>query len=248
MENLTIKILIIIDIFIVFMINYNYEVINIKKINTILFDLDGTLVDSNSIIIDSFKYVINNYFGISVTKDKDLLSFIGPPLAVSFEKYTNSKEKINEAIRLYRKKYLEIEKITMKLYPNVLEVLKILKERKYNLAIVTTKLKIAAMPSFTKLQINKYIPLLITADDVKNVKPNAEPVLKALSYFNSYKEVVMVGDNQSDIFSGKNASVLTCGVSWALKGKKYIEDTNPTFIIDDMYDLIKQIDKYNEGV
>ena len=83
-------------------------------------------------------------------------------------------------------------------------------------------------------------------DDVKNPKPNKEPIITALSRFPSYNKAIMIGDNQGDIMAGKNANIYSAGVEWCLKGKDHLMEVTPDFMLKDMkdiYRIIKLIDE-----
>ncbi len=217
------------------------------KINTILFDLDGTLIDSNELIIKSFdetmkKYMPQKYF----TRD-ELIEMIGPPLKETFRIATDSPKIIQEMIYYYRKVYVSLEFEYINIYPNTIKMLKELKKRHFNLGIVTTKFKESAMPSITYYGIDKFVSSYCFLDDVLEHKPHPEPLFFALRQFDSYQRVVMVGDNTSDILAGKNASCLTCGLEWSIK-KDLIKALKPDFWIRDYSELTKLIDKYNKEV
>ncbi|XMB85671.1 pyrophosphatase PpaX [Mycoplasmatota bacterium WC44] len=214
-----------------------------KKVDTLLFDLDGTLIDTNEIIIESFKNVFSKYvpdleFDIDVFK-----GFIGPSLHQTFSSYVK-EELVEEMIKEYRRYYIENEFDYFEIYPNVINVVKQLKEEGYNLGIVTTKFKEAAWPSYTHYELDKYFDVFIALEHVSNPKPHREPIDIALSHF-KHTGVIMVGDNQSDILAGKNASIYTCGVAWTFKGRKHLEEVNPDYMIDDMNDLLEILGELN---
>ncbi|XMB66826.1 pyrophosphatase PpaX [Mycoplasmatota bacterium zrk1] len=215
-----------------------------KKVNTLLFDLDGTLIDTNEIIIESFKDVFREYvpnldFDLEVYK-----GFIGPSLYQTFSSYIKDEEVIQKMIHHYREYYKSNEFDYFKIYPNVLDVIIKLKEEGYNLGIVTTKYKEAAWPSFTNYELDKYFDIFISLDDVEKPKPDREPIDKALEKLDN-TGAIMIGDNQGDILSAKNAEIYSCGVAWTFKGKEHLLKVNPDFMIDDMYDLFDILEKLN---
>lgn len=215
------------------------------KINTILFDLDGTLVDSNELILESFRRTFVKYDPTKTYSKALLLEMMGPPLYETFSAVTRDESIIQEMIDYYRKIYVEIEFDYVKLYPHTIEMLSYFKNKGYNLAIVTTKFLVSAVPSIEEFHINDYIDVVISLDDVKNHKPHPEPVLAALQRFKNVEKAVMVGDNFTDLESGKAAGILTCGLEWSFK-KDTLLQTNPTFWIHSFKDLITQIEEYNK--
>ena len=103
-----------------------------KKLDTILFDLDGTLIDTNDIIIRSFRSTFERHFPEVGVTDQDIYSFIGPTLSQTFNNYTKDAFVIQDMIDSYREFYVEYEIGNFKIYPDVLEVVRDLKSKGYN--------------------------------------------------------------------------------------------------------------------
>lgn len=217
-----------------------------KKLDSILFDLDGTLIDTNEVIIRSFEATFYKHFPRLKLSREIIGTFIGPTLQQTFGKYTDSLELIDEMILSYREAYVVIEIGNFEIYPDVKEVLLDLHDKGYNLAIVTSKFKEAAWPSFTFYGLENIITVFVALDDVVNPKPHQEPVLKALSYFPSHKSAIMIGDNQGDILSGKNAGIYSAGVSWSFKGESHLREVHPDFMLSDMKDIYRVLDSIDE--
>src|SRR5690554_6800084 len=107
------------------------------KIETILFDLDGTLIDTNELIIASFTHTLEKFGDRPYTRE-EILNFIGPPLVDSLGLVNPNK--IDEMVEAYREHNYANHDKYVKAYPEVVETMKALKEKGYNLAIVTTKI------------------------------------------------------------------------------------------------------------
>ena len=215
------------------------------KINTVLFDLDGTLIDSNELIIDSFRYTFKKYMPNREFTRKELIEMIGPPLVETFKIATDKDSIIQEMIVDYRKFYVENEFEYVRLYPHVIELLEFLKNAGINLAIVTTKYSRSALPGIEHFGLDKYIKAYSFLDDVNNHKPHPEPVIYALNKFENVDKAIMVGDNSSDIIAGKNAGIMTCAVNWSIR-KELLDNLDPDYRINDFLDLIDILKKYNE--
>jgi len=208
-----------------------------SKLEAILFDLDGTLVESNRLISESYRKTFLLHYPEMVLSESDISAMIGPPLKAVFEKMNPDPEHVQAMIDTYLRFYRQMEFDTITLYPYVIELLDFLKASGYKIAIVTTKFKASALPSIQHFGIDRYLDLLIGLDDVLHHKPHPEPIEKALKHLGCH-HALMVGDNPSDILSGKNAGILTCAVSWSEK-KADIELLRPDCWIDDFRQLIE---------
>ena len=212
-----------------------------KKIDAVLFDLDGTLINTNEIIVASYRHAYSRHLPNLTISDQEIIDDIGPTLRMIFSKHTNDQYLIDTLIETYRTYYTENEKKYHYLYPNVVETLQELKNHNLKLAIVTSKFKDAAWPSFSYYKLEQFFDAFIALDDVKNPKPDKEPVEKALKLLGNPQNAIMIGDNQGDILSGKNANILTAGVAWSIKGATHLKKVNPDFIFEDMRDIINLI-------
>ncbi|MFW5894553.1 MAG: pyrophosphatase PpaX [Bacillota bacterium] len=205
-----------------------------NNINTVLFDLDGTLVDTNEIIIRSYLYAFKTHLpDLKISRDA-IIDHIGPPLDKVFSQYTSSPFKVKALIETYREFYSNNEFAHFKLYEGVTETLESLHLKGYNLAIVTNKFLESAKPSIDFFNLEQWMDHIITLDDVEHPKPDKEPVLKAIDMFDNVKAALMVGDNTSDIQSAKNAGIYSAGVAWSIKGEAALQASNPDYMLETM--------------
>jgi len=210
-----------------------------KKIDTILFDLDGTLINTNEIILDSFRATFETHFpGLILSREK-LMTFIGPTLHDTFGDYTDNPFTVQSMIDSYREYYVEFEFGNFEIYPGVLETIDKLYKKGYNLGIVTSKYKEAAWPSYTYYNLQDYFTVFVALDDVDKPKPSREPIDVALSRFPSVKKAIMIGDNKGDILAGKNAGIYSAGVAWSLKGSAHLMAAEPDFMLSNMNDIFR---------
>ncbi|MBE6183927.1 pyrophosphatase PpaX [Heyndrickxia ginsengihumi] len=206
-----------------------------KQITTLLFDFDGTLIDTNELITQSHLHTLNKYYP-GRYKREDVLVFNGPPLIESFS--TIDPERAAEMVETYRAFNLAHHDELIKEFPDVLETLKELKEKQFKLAIVSTKFRDTLLRGLNLIHLDSIFDVIVTLDDVKHAKPHPEPIEKALQLLGSEPgETLMVGDNSHDIESGKNAGTYTAGVAWSAKGRAYLEALQPDFILEKMTDL-----------
>ncbi|KZM55167.1 pyrophosphatase PpaX [Aeribacillus pallidus] len=206
------------------------------NIDTVLFDLDGTLINTNELIIESFLHTLNYYYPGKYQRE-DILPFIGPPLIDTFQRI--NPEKAEEMVRRYREFNHAQHDLLVKEYDHVHETVRALKEKGLKLGIVTTKIRDTVMMGLKLTEMDSFFDAIITLDDVQHAKPHPEPVLSALKLLGSEpSNALMVGDNLHDIEAGKNAGTLTAGVAWSIKGREYIESLKPDFMLDKMSDLL----------
>lgn len=207
------------------------------KIETILFDLDGTLLDTNRLIRESFVYTLNRY-EIPFT-EKDLTEYNGPPLIETFTRLY--PEKAEEMVTTYRKHNIENHDKYVTLFPNALETLERLSEKGLKTAIVTNKMRDVTLMGLRLTQLDKYFTAerIITLSDVSEAKPHPEGILKAMNVLESQAvSTVIVGDSYHDLEAGQRAGIMTAGVSWSEKGEDLLKSYNPTYMIDDLKDLL----------
>ncbi|MCT2537305.1 pyrophosphatase PpaX [Aquibacillus koreensis] len=207
------------------------------SIRTILFDLDGTLIDTNELIIASFTHTFDKHIPGKYNREQ-ILNFIGPPLVDSFIKV--DPVNADEMIQTYRDHNLSNHDDFVVAYPTVVETMKKLKVAGYQLGIVTTKVNSTAKRGLTVTGMDDVFEVLIGLNDVENAKPHPEPILKAISALNANPATtLMVGDNYHDIEAGKNAGVKTAGVAWTIKGRESLEKLEPDYMLEEMSDLLK---------
>ena len=206
----------------------------------VLFDLDGTLIDSNEIIIESYFHAFNQFRPDLTLSREDVLTFIGPTLEMVFSDYVDA-DQIPEMIKAYRAHYVAHESQHHKLYPGVVEGLMRLKNLGVKLSIVTSKYKEAAWRSFTHYQLDAFFDAFVALDDVNHPKPHQEPVEVALKRLGGADYAIMIGDNHGDILSGQNAGIEGAGVAWSIKGKDYLNEITPDVIFESMDDIVRYI-------
>ena len=207
-----------------------------NKIDTVLFDLDGTLIDTNELIISSFLHTLEHFYPGSYLRD-DVLPFIGPSLQETFEKL--NPERFEDMIEMYRDYNKSNHDLLVKEFEGVNETVETLQKKGYKLGIVTTKRSDVVEMGLKLTGLDQYFNVVVALDDVAKPKPDPEPVNMALRLLDSAPErAIMVGDNHHDILAGKNAGTATAAVEWSLKGREYLASYKPDYILSKMPDLI----------
>ncbi|MBA1336444.1 MAG: Phosphoglycolate phosphatase [Firmicutes bacterium] len=210
------------------------------KINTVLFDFDGTLADTFPIIIYSFRRVFSEYEGKDFTAD-EIIGMFGPGENEIFRKHISKYSCVEPAIEryyyIYKNKHRELAKSS----PGIYRMLQMLRARGISLGVVTGKGKRSAEISLRELEMLPYFDVVITADDVVNPKPDPQGILIAVKRMNtSVERTVFVGDSNVDIKAGKQAGVITAGVKW-FRPAGFSFDVEPDMSFDSIEDFMEYI-------
>lgn len=210
-------------------------------VKALLFDFDGTLLNTNDLIIQTFMQVLNERFPGQYSP-KDCLKFIGPSLKQTFNDIAPGEEEA--LIAKYRAWNIEHHDELVSQYPDVVSTLEQLKAQGIRLAIVSTKRNDTIDRGLSILGVTHLFDVRIGTDDVKNVKPDPEPVLLAMERLGIAKEdAIMIGDNSHDIEAGHRAGVRAAGVAWAIKGEAYLQQYQPEYMLQhmtDLFDIVKE--------
>ncbi len=208
-----------------------------RKIDTVLFDLDGTLLNTYELIQQSFLATFT-YFGYDHITKEDCIPFIGPTLEESFSSVA-PKHKVDEMIAYYRKFNVEKHDELVTEFDGVYETVKTLHKEGFKLGVVSTKVRYTVLKGLDKIDLLQYFPVIITLDEVEHAKPHPEPLYKAMEFFQSKPEqTIMIGDSNHDIEGAKHAGTFSAGVAWSIKGREFIEKLEPDYILDNMKDLL----------
>jgi pyrophosphatase PpaX len=208
-----------------------------RNIDTILFDLDGTLIDTNELIISSFLHTLGKYYPDKYRRE-DVLPFMGPSLDETFGSI--DPDRVEEMIHEYRTYNNANHDLLVKEFIGVNQTIEILKDKGFKLAIVSTKILDTINKGLKLTKLDPYFDTIVSLDHVSKAKPDPESIFKALDQLGSSKEqAIMVGDNYHDILAGKNAGTKTAGVAWTAKGRDYLAQFKPDYMLDEMTDLLK---------
>jgi len=195
----------------------------------ILFDLDGTLIDSTEAILESF----HNSFDVfkqNHPSDEAIKALIGYPLDVMYRELGVSEEKVWEYVDTYKEHYRVVSKEKTELLSDAKESV-ILASKIAEIGIVTTKTGRYSQILMEHFGIMNYFRVLIGREHVTHPKPDAEPIMTALKSFNvSDKDIWMIGDTKLDLLSAKNAGVNSIGVLSGYDSKEVLQKyTNHIF-------------------
>ncbi len=204
----------------------------------VFFDLDGTLADTDLLVIECFYQLFQHYYPSKKVPFRLLTSFSGPSLKDTLTTHFSSFD-LETLMKEYQSISLPRYDIFATLYPGIPELLLDLKSKGVKLAIITSKMKNATDKTIAILDLKNIFDYIVTLDDVTKPKPDAEGINKALAYFSSSKaETLYVGDAYSDLLAAQSAGIDCALVSWNIRGRLNINSTYYVSTPDELKEVI----------
>lgn len=212
-------------------------------IKAVLFDFDGTLIDTNKLILETFKYTLKKHLNIC-PDDSELVQYFGEPLATTLKRYDEKNyEALLETYHGYNK--LMHDKLVEKI-DGAEETLRALKDMGMRVGVVTSKRKVVLELGMKLVGLNNIMDVIITPEDTKKHKPDGEPIEKACEKLGiSTSEVIYVGDSHYDIQCGKNAGSSTCLVKYTALPLEKLYTYNPEYAVDNLIELLDIVKEEN---
>ena len=209
---------------------------------TILFDLDGTLTDSGEGIINCAALALR-HFNLPVPDRETMRAFVGPPLHASFIRFGVPEDQAEEAIRIYRSRYIPIGKFENTPYPGIAELLQKLKEQGHRLYVATSKPEQMSIEILEHFDLAKYFTLICGAslDQSRNSKDAVIAYLLAQAETDG--EIIMVGDTAFDVLGAKAHGIPTIGVSWGYGKVEDMEQAGAVAIVHTMQELFDTLNR-----
>lgn len=202
----------------------------------ILFDLDGTLVNSIPLILASYHHTLRTHLGYTMS-DEEILTTIGRPLMQIFEELY--PERAEAMIDTYRKYNFENHDRLVESIGGAEETLEELRKRGYRLGVVTSKSRKGAMKSINLFGLEKYMDTIVALEDTVNHKPEPEPLLAAANNLNlPPSDILYVGDSSFDIMAGKLAKMRTAAVLWGAALKEELLRLSPDIVLYSFPELL----------
>ncbi|OXM14718.1 pyrophosphatase PpaX [Paenibacillus herberti] len=207
-----------------------------RVIKNLLFDLDGTILDTNELIMRSFLHALDGVVPPGFGREQ-MIPHMGLTL-IDQMNYFSGMEDASHLIPIYREMNMRLHDELVKPFPNTLEVLQRLKEAGYRLGVVTTKIRMSTDKGLKLTGLYDLMDAIVTLDDVQHAKPHPEPVQKAMQLLSAEPaETFMVGDSTVDMQSALEAGAIPVGVAWSLKGEQLLRDYGAVHVLHDMRDL-----------
>ncbi|WP_054025921.1 pyrophosphatase PpaX [Bacillus sp. FJAT-28004] len=206
------------------------------NIKTMLFDLDGTIIDTNELIIRSF---IESLQGVAPEGfgREHIIPSMGQPLTDQMKLFSGLED-VTHLVAAYREVNLRLHDDYVKPFDYVIEVIERMHKQGIQIGVVTTKMRLTTERGLKYVGLFDFVDTIVTIDDVVHAKPHPEPVSKAIGLLGADPATtIMVGDSTVDIESAVAAGAIAVGVAWSLKGEQILKDAGAHHVIHDMRDL-----------
>ena len=215
-------------------------------INTVLFDFDGTLVNTNDVIIASWQHTYKHFRGQEESVEKITACFGEPLLITMAREFPEVEPEVSADV--YRNFQQENAHLLVKIFPGIVDLLKALREAGYRMGIVTSRTRESALRYMDMFGITEYFEAMVTCDDTTVHKPNPEPIYLGLEKLGiTAQEAIMIGDSPFDIKCANNAGVKSVMVDWRITcdSAALITDSVWDYEIKEPMDLLKVLEKAN---
>ncbi len=207
----------------------------VEQLDALLFDLDGTIVDTVDLIMASARHATEVVLGEALP-DEVLLHNIGIPLKAQMEEYAPGRS--DELLAVYRAHNAEVHDDLICEYPGVEEALIALTSRGYRLGIVTSKSVPVAQRGIDRFDLGRFFEVLVGYEDTVIHKPEAEPVLEAARRMGvDPARCLYCGDSPHDMSAGIAAGSLTAAALWGPFRERVVEP-GPDFAIESLAELV----------
>lgn len=208
------------------------------RIDTVLFDLDGTLIDSIELIRRSYVHTLREHLRVEPDRES-WLAGLGRPLVWQFSQLVSDAREIEAMVATYRRFNFEHHDAMVSAYPGAVEAVRELRASGAKLGLVTSKARHGALRGLSHCGFDaQWFGAIVGADDVELHKPDPAPVRRALELLGASAEsAVMVGDSPHDLASGRGAGTRTAAVAWGPFPRERLLATEPDSWLESPRDI-----------
>lgn len=208
------------------------------RIETLIWDLDGTVADTRWDVARAVNYTMRQ-FQLPELPEEQAASYLGGGLEPLLKKAVGPENEylLERMMPVFKEYYHEHSTDSTVLYPGVKETIEHFDY--LDMALATNKLSVISRKILAHLEILDYFQVVLGPDSVKNRKPHPEAVHTILEQLGNPRETAMlVGDSHIDVETGRNAGIITCGVTYGIGSRQELEQAGPDLMLDDVRDLV----------
>ena len=201
-----------------------------KKFDTLLFDLDGTLTDSTEGILGCLVYAIER-MGFEVPKDTN--KFLGPPIRQSFAEFLGMNgEQVDEAVRIFRERYSDTGLFENRVYDGIPGMLERLKSGGKRLMVATSKPQVYAVRIFERFGLAQYFEIVGGAelDGSRDYKDEVIEYVLAKAGITDRSTVLMIGDRRQDVLGAHKTDIECMGILWGYGSAEELTQAGADYI------------------
>lgn len=207
----------------------------LHAIEVVLFDLDGTLVNTLELILESMRYTTNEVLGAPLPDDV-LMHNVGVPLAVQMREF--SPEHAEELLAVYRRHNDRVHDALIREYPGVDSALQQLSAAGYRMGVVTSKLHRGAQRGLDRFSLGRFFEVLVGSDDVELHKPDPFPLLHAAGLMGGEPgHCVYVGDSPHDMAAARAAGMVAIAATWGVSSRERLADAGAQYATHSMAEV-----------
>ncbi|MDQ2766368.1 MAG: HAD-IA family hydrolase [Gemmatimonadota bacterium] len=216
----------------------------LRSSRALLFDLDGTLADSISLLLAAFHHAFAAHRPDETPTDEEWIAGIGTPLISQMRGFVPGEDEAQQMILTYREFQRTHHDEMLREFEGVADTLALLKARGHPTALVTSKSNDLAQRALTWLHLTDHIDVVVGMDSTERHKPNPEPVLHALEALGSTPDnALFLGDSPHDIAAGNAAGVISVAALWGPFSRTVLEQASPTYFLEHIRELPALIDR-----
>lgn len=202
----------------------------------ILFDLDGTLTDSGEGIMNCAKMALEHY-GLPIPSEAEMRTFVGPPLHDSFIRFGVPAEEADNAVTIYRSRYIPIGAYENTPYPGIRELLAKLVDEGHKLYVATSKPEGMSVKILEHFDLAKYFTIICGASMDKSRSSKEAVIAYLLEQTGHVENTIMVGDTAFDVIGASAHGIPTVGVAWGYGKVEDMKNAGASAIVHTMQEL-----------
>lgn len=212
-----------------------------QPVRAVIFDLDGTLVDTNELIVQSFQHVARRYLGRVLDPEREIHPTFGEPLRDTLARWRPAD--LDEVVAEYRRFNLEHHDDLVRPIPGAVAVLSELRRCGVGVAVATSKLSPTAWRGLRVTGLDRYVQALVGADDTTRLKPDPEPIWLALRRLGEPPPLpaAMVGDSPHDLRAAHAAGLRAFAVGWSVFPRERLLGERPEAVLAGLSELLDHL-------